>query len=146
MRVVAVADEFQQVGADGVAAIVAGQGRVGLGGGSFVQAGAWPVHHGDGDDAVQCDDGAGRGDVQQVVEGEDLRPVGVFGSGRVVVHGGDRRLQTVGAGAGGGGGERPGDQRGALGYGGGIPAAAVLFGEWYQGAVRVGPGRSAGVG
>ncbi len=49
---------------------------------------------------------------QDVVQAEDLRPVGRLGARRLVVHGGDGRLQLVGARA--ALGQRPADQRDAL--------------------------------
>ena len=65
----------------------------------------------------------GEGD-EVVVPGEDLRPVGLLGACRVVVQGGDRRLDLVAAGA--LNGERRLQDAYALGDLAGVPPAAVL--------------------
>ena len=53
--------------------------------------------HGDGDRAIQLDDGGRRDLRERVVERRDARPVGVLRSARARVAGGDRGLQRVGS-------------------------------------------------
>src|SRR5207342_208171 len=65
----------------------------------------------------------GEGD-EVVVPGEDLRPVGVLGAGRVVVQGGDGGLDLVAPGA--LNGQRRLQDANALGDLAGIPQATVL--------------------
>ena len=61
------------------------------------ERGVGAAQFGDGDGVVECDDGC-RGDREEVVvEGDDLRPVGVLEFWRVGVHGVDRGLELVGA-------------------------------------------------
>jgi hypothetical protein len=88
--------------------------------------------------------GPGRQAVQQVVEGEDLRPVGVLGARRLVVHGGDRGLHLKRAHR--ERRQRVADERHALGDGAAVPEAAVLLGERDERAVGRRPGRAARVG
>ena len=83
------------------------------------------------DDPVERDHRPGRHAASSVVEGEDLRPVGVLGARRLVVDGGDRGLHLVRADR--ARGQRAGDQRDALGDRRGVPA-------------RCGPARRAGRG
>ena len=54
--------------------------------------------HGDGDGAVEFDDGGGCGLGESGVEGGDAEPVGGFGGGGAGVAGGDGGLEGVGAG------------------------------------------------
>ena len=71
----------------------------------LAQPGGGTEHVADRDRAAQHGGGVlahrvvGEGD-QVVVPGEDLRPVGLLGAGRVVVQGGDRGLDPVAAGVG----------------------------------------------
>jgi hypothetical protein len=102
------------------------------------------VHHRDGDDAVEGDHRAGRDPVQQPVQPEDLPPVGALGSDRLVVQGGDRGLQLVGADR--RAGQRLGDQGDLLGDGPRVPQTAILLGERHQLAAGAGPPRPARVG
>jgi hypothetical protein len=90
-----VAREFEEVRTNGVHPVVAGECGVGFGLGELVQSGPRSVHHRDRDDPVERHHRAGRGHVEEFVQAEDLRPVGVFGAWCLVVHGGDRGLQLV---------------------------------------------------
>ena len=91
------------------------------------EPGARAVDAGEGDRAVECDDGARSDALQHLVQGEDLRPVGRRIRRRLVVHGRDRGLHLIRT-------DRPGaqgalDQGDALGDLAGIPERAVLLGE-----------------
>ena len=59
------------------------------------EPGTRAVHHRDRDRAVQRDHRVGRDAFEQVVEGEDLGPVGVAVARRLVVDRGDRGLDLV---------------------------------------------------
>src|SRR5206468_899594 len=128
-----VAGQLQQVGADRLQAVVAGQPAVVVQGGEQVEAGQRPAHHGQGDGVVEGHHRAGGEPFEQLVEDQDLGPVGVDGPGRLVVHRGDGRLELVGADRGPGQGR--GDQGNTLGDGGGVPAGPVLLGQRDQAAV-----------
>ena len=80
---------------------------------------------------------------QDVVEREDLRPVGVLGASRLGVDGGDRRLQLVRAD--GAGRQRGGDERQPLGDLVRVPERAVLLLERHEPG-RPEARRTAGVG
>ena len=88
--------------------------------------------------------GFGADAFEQLVEGEDLGPVGVLRARRLGVHGGDRRLQLVG----------PDRARASASVTSAAPSAiasprpqrAVLLGQRDQRAVGAGPGRAARVG
>jgi len=56
------------------------------------------VHHGGGHGVVERDNGVVAGLHQHLVQRQDLRPVGFRGRGRLVVQGGDRRLDLIRAG------------------------------------------------
>ena len=79
---------------------------------SSAEPGPRPVHHRDRDRAVERDDRPGRDLLEHLVQREDLRPVGLLGARRLVVHRGDRRLQLVRTDR--PGAERAGDERDAL--------------------------------
>ena len=82
--------------------------------------------------------------LEQPVEREDLRPVGVLARRRLVVHRGDRRLELVrpdGRCA-----SAPLDERDALGDQRAVPERPVLLVERDELAVRPGARRPAGVG
>lgn len=68
-----------------------------------------PVGHADGDGAVEGDDGGGREVMQDRVEGGDPAPVGALDARGARVAGGDRGLQSVGAGTEGLGGLERGE-------------------------------------
>ena len=59
------------------------------------EAGRRPVHHRVGDGVVKRHHRVVRHSLQQAVEREDLRPVGVFNARGFVVQRGDRRLQLI---------------------------------------------------
>src|SRR5512132_2195036 len=90
-----VAGQLQQVGPDRVQAVVAGQPAVVVQGGEQVEAGPGAAHHGQGHGVVEGHDRAGGEPFEQLVEDQDLRPVGVLGPGRLVVHGGPARPGRV---------------------------------------------------
>ncbi len=81
----------------GVDPVVTGERWVALRRGQLLETRSCAMDHGHGDDAVEGDYRSGRDAVQEFVQSEDLPPVGVLGAGRLVVHGGDRRLQLIGA-------------------------------------------------
>jgi hypothetical protein len=56
------------------------------------------VHHGDRHCAVQRHDGRGLHPLEHIVEPDDLRPVRLFGAGRLTMQRRDRRLQRERAG------------------------------------------------
>ena len=105
---------------------------------------SWSVDHRDGDRPIERHDRTRRDLFEHVVQGEDLRPVGLVGARSFVVDRGDRRLQLVRAGrclAEGGG-----DQPHALVDLPGVPQVAILFGERDQGAVPCGSSVAPGIG
>ena len=141
-----VAAELVQVAADGVPAVAVAEHLaqpVGL-----AQPGGGAVDVADRDRAAEHGGGVlvhrvvGEGD-EVVVPGEDLRPVGLLGAGRVVVQGGDRGLDLVAAGA--LKGERRLQDAHALGDLAGVPQAAVLAVERDETALGVEARREAGV-
>ena len=139
-----VAGQLQQVGADGVQTVAAAQQGLAVQGCQQVQAGPGALHHGHGDGAVEGHHRAGGDAFQQLVQAEDLAPVGVLGPWRLGVHGGDGGLELVGA-------ERPvgqglQDQGGSLLDGGGVPQSPVLLVDPDQALVRPGPGLAPGIG
>ena len=140
----AVAGQLQQVSPDRVQAVVPGQPVVAVQGGQQLQPGQRPPHHGHGHGVVEGHHRAGRDPLQQLVQDQDLPPVRVLGPRRLVVDGGDGRLELVGAER--RPGQRPGDQGDPFGDGAGVPAGPVLLGQGDQAAVGPGPGRPPGVG
>jgi hypothetical protein len=89
-RGVDIAGHFQQVGAYGMEAMVAGEALIERG--EDRQAGFGAVDHGGGDGPVQGRHRIGGDAFQQGVDGQDLRPVGLGGAGGFIVQGGDGRL------------------------------------------------------
>ena len=90
---VVVTQEVEQVRADGVDPVVADERRVG---GSRIELGQGcrrPVDHADGDDPPQGHHRARRDHGVDVIEGEDLGPVGVPRRSRLVVDRRDGGLQ-----------------------------------------------------
>ena len=118
--------------------VVAGQGVQQL------QACVRSPHHRHGQGAVQGGHRVGGDAVEQLVQGEDLRPVGLVRGGRFVVDRGDGRLDLVSAHW--ALGQRVGDQGDALGDRGLVPAAAILVGKRHQLPGVVDPGGAAGLG
>jgi hypothetical protein len=57
-----------------------------------VQPTFWTVYHRDGDCVVQCHHGTGRHELQQFVQRQNLGPVRIFLTRRLVMDGGNRRL------------------------------------------------------
>ena len=90
---VRVAGHLQEVRADGLEPVVSGHRSVHRV--KDRQARGRPLGHGGRDRAVEGHDGASRHLLEQAVQGEDLRPIGVGGRRRAVVDGRDRRLQLV---------------------------------------------------
>src|SRR3989442_8608263 len=97
------------------------------------EAGLRSLHHRNRDGAVERDHWIGGCALEQLVEGEDLWPVGVSRARRFGVERGDRRLQLI----------RPelcsrqrvGDEREAVLYVRRVPEAPVLLGERDEAAV-----------
>ncbi len=108
------------------------------------ETGAWPMRHGRGDGPVQRHHGVGGHGLKQVVQGQDLGPVGGGVGGGLVVQGRDGGLHLVFASV--SPAQHPGDQGHPFGDEIGVPAAAVLFGEGDQLAARTAAGRAPGVG
>ena len=99
----------------------------------------WAVHHRRGDGAIQQDHRIVGHAGEEIVEGENLRPIGVFGARRFVVDRGNGCLQLVGA-------DRPLGKRSgkngyALGDRGAIPKRSILFRERNEFAGRAGSRR-----
>ena len=94
---VALAGPLEQVGAHRLDPVVTGERRIALGRRELLQAGLRSADHGDRDDPVQRDHRPRRERLEQLVEREDLQPVGVLRARRLVVHRGDRGLQLIGA-------------------------------------------------
>ena len=88
------------------------------------------VAHRDRRGAIQLDDRRRIGAQQHVVQADDLRPVRVGGRSRFGMHGGNRRLQRVRTEP--AAGQRPLDERAALGNLLAVPARAVLIVEQHQ--------------
>jgi hypothetical protein len=88
-----IASHLQQVRPHGVKPVMGGQPAVGLQACQQLEPGRGPLHHRHRDRPVERDHRAGRGPPQQLVKGEDLRPVSVLGTHRLVVERGiDARL------------------------------------------------------
>src|SRR5262245_14406293 len=129
----------QQVGAGGMEQVV----TVDLaGGGQRIderQRRPRTVHHGDRRRAVQGLDGRRLHAVEEVVEPDDLGPVGVFGSRGPTMNGGNRRLQRERTGT---ATQRLLDERQRLGDLLPIPEAAILILEEHEIARLVETGRA----
>lgn len=80
------ARELEQVPAHRVHAVVAGQSGIHLGGGQCFEALAPSLDHGQGNDAVERHHWSGGKALQEVVEPEDLPPIGVLGAFGFVAH------------------------------------------------------------
>jgi hypothetical protein len=81
--------------ADGVEAVVLSDVLVVVERLQQVECGPRAVNHRDRYGAVECDHRVRRDAFEQLVEGEDLRPVGVLCTCRFSVDCGDRRLQLA---------------------------------------------------
>ena len=102
------------------------------------------MHHRDGDRVVERHHRVVRHPLEQAVERQDLRPVRVLGARRLVVHGGNRRLQLIRADR--AARQRRRDQRDAFRDRPPIPQRAILLVERNQLAVSAGSRAAAGVG
>ncbi len=131
----AIAGELEQMSANGVEPVMARETVVRVQRLEQVEPGGRAMHHGGGDGVVEQDHGVVRHAFEQIVEGEDLWPVGVLGARCLVMDGGDGSLQCVTAD--GTSLERAGEQRDALLDGALIPQGTVLFGERDELAGRV---------
>ena len=114
------AGHLEQVRADRGQPVIPGQPLVRFEPAEPAEPGLRAVHHGDRDGVVQRHDRVALDLQQELVQGQDLRPVGRLGGRRLVVHGGDRRLQLVRAGR--AAAEHAADQRHAFFDAGGVPA------------------------
>src|SRR6266508_2402255 len=139
-----VARTFEQVCPYGFEAVGVGHPVVGVEGAEQGEAGLRAVHHGQGDGAAERGYRSGRHLGEDVVQGEDLRPVGGLGGRGLVVHGGDGGLQLVGAD--GHGPQGGAEQRLAFGDAGGVPQVAALLGERHDRPVAIGASCPAGIG
>jgi hypothetical protein len=83
------------VSADRVEAVMAREAIVCIERLEQVKAGSGAVDHGGRDGVVEQDHGIVRHAAEKIVEGKDLRPVGLFRARSLVVDGGDSSLQCV---------------------------------------------------
>ena len=83
---------LEQMRAHRVDAIVAGQPLISVERLQQIEPGARPVHHPRGDGVIERDHRVVRHPLQQAIERQDLRPVGVVGRLGFVMHRRDRRL------------------------------------------------------
>ena len=102
------------------------------------------MHHGRGDGVIERHHRIVRHALEQAIQRQDLRPVGILGARRFVVDGRDRGLQLIRADR--TLGERVADERDALRDGIPVPQRSILFRERDQLAVRPGPRRAPGIG
>ena len=129
---------------DRIDAMVAGHPVVGIEGGQELEAGLGAADHGHRDGLVEGDHRVRRDRRQQLVQGQDLAPVGVLGGGRLVMDRRDRRLDLVRPEP--GMGQGIGDEGHALGDARRIPERAVLLGQRDEAAVGAGPGAASRIG
>jgi hypothetical protein len=135
---------LQQVGPDGVETVAGHDPLVGGEAVEQVQPGAGAARHGHRDSMVQCCYRV-TGDLQQqLVQGNDLRPVRVGRRGRFVVDRSDGCLQLVGPGR--SLVQSAGQQRHAFADECGVPLGAVLLGHRDRFPGWAGACRAAGVG
>jgi len=102
------------------------------------------LHLADGDGAVEGHDRRGGDRKQLVVEGDDLRPVGLLDCRGVRVHGVDGGLELIRTGL--VAAKAPADDRLTFLDQGPIPSSAVLLAEQHQGAVGPHSRRATGLG
>jgi Glycosyl transferase family 2 len=95
-RRLGLAGQFLQVRAGSEQPVMAGHPLVGGQPGQDLQPGGRAVHHGQGHRAVEGGERVGRGQLEQVIKGQDLRPVGIGHAFGLVVHGGDGSTATPG--------------------------------------------------
>src|SRR5690606_17016081 len=86
---------LEQMRADGVESVVPAEPRIAIERLQQVEPRSRAVHHRGGDRMVERDHRVVRYPQQETVQREDLRPVRVTGTGRLVVHCRDRGLQLV---------------------------------------------------
>jgi hypothetical protein len=135
---------LEQVGPDRVEAVVAGQAIVGPQRSQQLEPGPGPVHHRHGHSVVERGHRVGGDAQQELVEQDDLQPVGCLVGRSLVVHGGDGRLDLVRAER--SLDQRPGYQGDSLGDGGRIPEGAILLRQRDENAAGAGARRPPGVG
>ena len=87
-----VSGHFEQMSANGVEAMMAGEASIGVERIEQIETHGGAVHHGGGDGAIEHHHGIVRHAFQEIVERQYLRPVGIFGSGRFVMDGGNSGL------------------------------------------------------
>ena len=108
------------------------------------ERGCGAVYLADRDGAVEGDDGGGGKLEQVVVEGDNLRPVGLVEGCCVGVHGADRGLELVGAGL--VSAQTAADDRLAFFDPSPVPACAILVAEQHERAVGSRARRASGFG
>jgi hypothetical protein len=135
---------LQQVPAHGEQPMVTRYPLVAVQGCEQVQPRVRSLNHRHCQRAVQGGHRVRRDAVEELVQRQNLRPVGLLRTGRFVVDGGDGRLELVGAH--GSVGQGVGDEGDALRDGVAVPAAAILVGERHELAVSGDAGRAAGLG
>ena len=121
-----VAGLFEQVGAYRFEAMGVGQPLVSVERAEQGESGPGSVDVGEGDGAAERHYRPGGDGGEDVVECEDLRPVGDRRAGGLVVQRGDRGLELVRADR--AGAESPGEDGLPLGDGGRVPQVSVLVG------------------
>ncbi len=143
-RGLAIPRHLEQMGPHREEAVVPGQSPVGVQGVELLEAGRRTVDHRRGDGAIERHHRIVGHALEQAIQRQNLRPVGVLGSRRFVVNGRDRGLQLIRANR--TPGEGVGDERDAFRDGLPVPQGAILLRERDQIAVRPGPRRPPGIG
>ena len=100
----AIPGHLEQMRAHRVEAMMPGQSSVGVERSEQLEPGRRAVHHRRGDGVVERHHRIVGHALEQAIQRQDLRPVGVLGARRFVVHGRDRGLQLIRA-------DRPSGQR-----------------------------------
>ena len=90
-----IAGHFQKMSANRVETMVLGEPRVGIQRRQQFQTLRRTVYHRSRNRVIEHHHGIVRGAFQQLIERENLRPVGVLGSSRFVMNGGDRGLELI---------------------------------------------------
>lgn len=83
------------MGAHGGKTVMPGHSGIGIERGEQFESFSGSMHHGSGNGIIQHHHGIVRHSPQQVIERQDLRPIGVFGPGSLVMNGGDRGLKLI---------------------------------------------------
>lgn len=87
-----ISGHFQQMGANGVKTVMAGEASIGIERIEQIETRGRAVHHGRGNGVIEHHHGIVRHAFQEIIERQDLRPIGIRGSGGFVMNGGDGGL------------------------------------------------------